>query len=65
MKYGTLADGSAAQVLMSQVDQTTGLQYSANIRNLMNHVDELKEKMADNIEEAIAKAEKAVPPRRT
>jgi transcription termination factor NusB len=58
MKYGTLADGSAAQVLMSQVDQSVRLEYSASIRNLMNHVDELKEEMADNIQEALAKGEK-------
>ena len=58
MNYGTLKADSAAQVLMTQVDEDVRREYSKSIRNLMDQVEEVKNEMQDNILELYAREER-------
>jgi hypothetical protein len=58
LKYGTMEEGSAAHVLMTRVDQKVTSEYSETTIQLFEKIEELKQNMADNIDQALSKGEK-------
>mmetsp|Transcript_21082 Transcript_21082/g.29764 ORF Transcript_21082/g.29764 Transcript_21082/m.29764 type:complete len:201 (-) Transcript_21082:803-1405(-) len=59
MKYGDLGEGSAPNMLITEIDDELRLQYSESIRNLIQITEVLKNQMNDNIQGALENIEDA------